>query len=254
MLVPPRAAVAPALQLDGGQVRHEVGFPHVVAGAHGDEIAVAGKIFLLAGALAEIEIAVEHKGFVVKDIHHHRQVGGAHNERALAAAAVEMPVSGIERDGEQAFRAPFETAAAAVGEFDLGRAVAFEHVNDFLVEMPLRRGRFARRNLQDEHVGEVAASLQMHRRALDAIARPRRGLDGEQIDAIVLGDRDAFPLEPIEIGIDAVSAPTLPSPACGGGWGGGLRDFADVHVLLRRRLAGGSYSRRAQYSIPFRPC
>src|SRR5262245_21169700 len=71
------AAITPAFQLDGGEVRHEIGLPYMIAGPHGDEIAFAGEIFALAGALAEIEITSEYEIFVVEDIHHHRQVGGA---------------------------------------------------------------------------------------------------------------------------------------------------------------------------------
>ena len=93
-------------------------------------------------------------------------------QRALGAAGVEVPVLGVERDGEQALLAPLEAAPAAVGEFELGRAVALEHVDDFFVEMALRRRRFSRRDLEDEHVGEIAAALQVHRRAVDAVARP----------------------------------------------------------------------------------
>src|SRR5579862_3432994 len=132
-----------------------------------------------------------------------------------------MPVLGVERDGEQAFLAPFKAAAAAIGEFKLGRAVAFQNVDDFFVEVTLRARRFARRNLKDEHVGEIAAPLQMHRRTVDAEARPWGSRHVEQINAVVLDERDAFALEPFEIGIDAVT-----------GLG---RDLADVHAFSPER-------------------
>ncbi len=182
------AAIAPAFQLDGGEIGHEIRLPHMVARPHGDEVAIAGEVFALAGALGKIEGVAEDEGLVVEDVHHHRQVGGADQERALGAAAVEVPMLGVERDGEQALLAPFKRTAAAVGEFELRRAVAFKNVDDFFVEVPLRRGRFAAGDLEHEHIGEVAAARQMHRGAVDAVARPWRRCDVEQIDAVILGD------------------------------------------------------------------
>ena len=114
---------------------------------------------------------------------------------------------------------------------------AFEHVDHFFVEMPLRRRRAAGRDVEHEHVGEIAAALEMHRRALDAVARPGRGLDVEQVDAVILDDRNAFALEPIEIRVDAVTRLLL-------------RHFVNVHVFLRasfgrrlHRLLPGSYAK-----------
>src|SRR5690349_16208633 len=62
----------------------------------------------------------------------------------------------------------------------------------------------------------------MDRRAVDAVTRPRRGRHVEQVDAVVFGERQSFALEPIEIGIDAVTRVLR-----------GFGDFADVHVFLR---------------------
>ena len=187
------------------EVGDEIGLPHVVAGPHRDEVALAGEILVLAGARGELEIGVEHEALVMEGVHHQRQVGGGNEERALAPAAVEVAMPGVERDREQAARAPFEALLAAVGEFDLGRAGAFEDADHVLVEVALRRGRAARRQVEHEHVGEVAAALEMHRRRFDAGARPHRGLDLEEVDAVVLGDRQAFLLDPVEIGVDAVA-------------------------------------------------
>ena len=217
------AAIAPAFQLDRGQVRHEIGFPHVIAGADSDEVAFAGEVFLLSGARAEIEIAAKDKILIVKDVHHHRQICGADQERALGAAAVEMAIAGIKRNREQAFFAPFEGAPAAVGEFELRRAMTLEHVNDFFVEMPLRRRRSAGADGEQKHIGEIAAALEMNRRAVDVVARPGRGLDREQIDAVVLGDRNGFAGKPVEIRIDAVARLGLTRFA--------LRRLTDVHAV-----------------------
>ena len=112
--------------------------------------------------------------------------------------------------------------SAAVRELELRAAVPLEHVDDLFVEMALRRGRVAGRDLEHEHVGEVAAALQVHRRAVDAVARPRRGLHVEQVDAVILDERDALGLQPVEIGIDAETAASVPAADRGGN--GGLRD------------------------------
>jgi hypothetical protein len=199
------AAVAPGFELDCREVGDEIRLPHVVAGTHRDEVALAGEILLLAGALDEIELGAEHEGLVVEGVHHHRQVGGGDDQRALAPAGVEVAVAGVERDGEQAARAPFEAALGAVGEFELGRAAALEHVADVLVEMALRQRRFAGRNVEHEHAGEIAAPFHVHGAALHAVARPVGGRDLEQIEAVVLGDRQALLLHPVEVRIDAVA-------------------------------------------------
>ena len=56
--------------------------------------------------------------------------------------------------------------AAAVGEFDLRAPVTFEHVEHVLVEVALRHGRSGGGDVEQQHAGEIAAALQMHRGAL----------------------------------------------------------------------------------------
>ncbi len=199
------AAVAPRFQFDRCEVGDEIGLPHVVARPHGDEVAFAGEIRVLAGARGELEIGFEHEALVVEGVHDEGQVGGRDEQRALAPAAVEMTVLRVERDREQAARTPFEALLAAVGELDLGRAGAFEHADHVFVEVALRRRRAAGRYLEKKHVGEVAAALEMHRRGFDAGARPHRSLDLEEVDAVVLDDGQAFLGDPVEIGVDAVA-------------------------------------------------
>ena len=229
MLVPPAPRSPHDLSSIAGEVGDEVGLPHVVAGAHRDEVALAGEVLALAGAVAELEIGVEDEFLVVERVHHQRQVGGGDEQRALAAAGVEMAVLGVERDGEQAARAPLEAALLAVGELDLRAAGAFEHVVDVLVEVALRRGRAAGRDVEHEHVGEIAAALEVQGRALDAVARPMGGRHREAIDAEVLGHREALALDPVEIGVDAVA---------------GLVGFAHrfLHDRLFRRVGTARYT------------
>jgi hypothetical protein len=230
------AAVAPAFQFDCGQVRNKIGFPHVVARSYRDEVALAGEVFLLAGAVAEIEIAAEHERLIVEGVHHHRQVCGTNKERPLAAAGVEVAVLGVERNGKKARGAPFEAAAAAIGQFELRRAVALQHVNDFFIEVPLRCSRFARCDVENKHVGEIAATLEMNGCAVDAIPWPGRGGDLEEINTVILRDRNAFAGEPFKIRIDTVAR------LC-------LRCLPDIHALLRFHFAviiNGGGSREQQ--------
>src|SRR5499427_1442868 len=56
---PAGAAIAPGFQLDGGEIGDEIGLPHVIAGPDRDEIAFAGKIFILAGARGEFILGSE---------------------------------------------------------------------------------------------------------------------------------------------------------------------------------------------------
>ena len=141
----------------------------------------------------------------MEDIHDHRQVGRRDQQRALAARAVEVAMPGVERNREQAFRAPFEGSLGAVREFDLRRAGAFEHVDHVFVKVLLGQRRLARPDVEDEHVGEVAASLQMDSCTLYAITRPRLRLDRKQVDAVMFGDGNALAGDPFEIGIDAIA-------------------------------------------------
>jgi hypothetical protein len=50
---------------------------------------------------------------------------------------------------------------------------------------------------EHKHIGEVAAAFEMNRGAFDAIAGPVGGFDLEQVDAVVLGHRQAFFRNPI---------------------------------------------------------
>ena len=203
------AAIAPGLQFDAGEIGNEIGFPHVVAGAHGNHVALAVVVGALAGSLHEGEVGVEHELFVVKHVQNQRQVGRGDEQRPLAPAGVEVAVLGVERNGEQRLRPPFKAAFAAVGKFELRRAGALEHIVDVFVEVALRRGRAAWRDVEQEHVAEVAAALQVHGGAFDAIARPQPGFDLEEIDAVILGDREAFAGDPVEIGVDAIAGGNL---------------------------------------------
>ena len=134
------AAVAPGFQFDRGEIGNEIGLPHVVARPHRDEIAFAGKILVLAGPRRRTRRSVSKMKrsswnvFITSG----RSVVETISARSRPRA-VEMAMARIERDREQAARSPFEASLAAVGELDLGRAGAFQHIDHILIEMALRR-------------------------------------------------------------------------------------------------------------------
>ena len=112
-----------------------------------------------------------------------------------------MPVLAVERQREHALRPPFEAVGAPVGGLDCGRAAPRQHVDHLLEQMLLRLGRLARQEFQQEHRHEVAAPLEMDEGRVAPHARPRRGLDIEQIDAELLDDRRPLAPAPQQIGV-----------------------------------------------------
>src|SRR5205085_5273847 len=85
---------------------------------------------------------------------------------------------------------------------DRRAAVARQHVDDFFIEVLLRRTPPGRWKIEHEYGYEVAAALEIGNGAVDAEARPGPGLDLEEIDAEILDDRNVFPLGPVDIGIE----------------------------------------------------
>src|SRR5260370_42470762 len=55
----------------------------MIAGAHRDEVAFAGKIFILAGARRELVVGLEHEARIMERVHDQRQIGGRDDEARL---------------------------------------------------------------------------------------------------------------------------------------------------------------------------
>src|SRR5258706_4508918 len=85
----------------------------------------------------------------LREIASGRPLGTRHKSRCILARAVEMLVPGIERNGKQRARLPFESNALAGVVPDRGRTAAFEYIDHFLKQLSLRRQTFAWRNLAD---------------------------------------------------------------------------------------------------------
>jgi hypothetical protein len=134
------AALLPGLEFEAGEIGDEIGLPHVAPRPHRNELAFAAEIFGRALAFRKIAVVIEHKGFVVEEIEHERQIVGRGEPRAIASARVEVLIARIERQREQALGAPFEAVFAAVTRFDGRIAVPGQHVDDLFEEMLLRRG------------------------------------------------------------------------------------------------------------------
>src|SRR5205807_3834654 len=108
----------------------------------------------------------EYEGLVVKQVEHHCEIVGGGEARPLAAARIEVLVTGVERQREQAFGAPFEAVLAAVARLDCGVAVTGEHIDDFFEKVLLRRGFSARHEVEHEDRDEIAATLEMDEAAI----------------------------------------------------------------------------------------
>ncbi len=199
------AAGRPVLQFEFAKVGDEIGFPHMAAGPLGEEVALAGKIAFLALAFGETVGVFKDECVIVEEVDDHRQIVGGDQTSAVLAAAVEMLVFGVERQGEKALGPPFKTVGTAVIGLDGGRAMTFQDIDHLFEEMALGRRFGARVKLDDIHGNEIAAALQVDERALGCKAGPGPGLDLEQIDAEILNDRNAFLLCPVQIGVEQKS-------------------------------------------------
>ena len=72
-------------QLDGGEIWDEIGLPHMIAGAYRNEIALARKVLILAGAGCELVVGLEYEARIMEGVHDQRQIGGRDDERAVEA-------------------------------------------------------------------------------------------------------------------------------------------------------------------------
>ena len=199
-----RAAPLPGLELERGEIGDEVGLPHVPAGPHRDEVALAAEVPGGAFALREPERVGEDEVGVVKQVHHHRQVVRRREPDRFKAAAVEVLVARVQRQREQALRPPLEGMGGALVGLDRGSAVARQHVHHLLEEVLLGLGLAARRDVQHEHRDEVAAPLEVDDGAARAEPRPRRGLDCQKVDAEILDHGNALAGHPVAVRIEQV--------------------------------------------------
>ena len=196
------APLVPGLELEAGEIGNEIGLPHVAAGPHRNELAFAAEIFGRALPFRKIKGVGEHEGFAVEEIEHHGEIVGRGEPRALAAARIEVLIAGVERQSEEALRAPFETVLAPVARLDGRIAVPGEHVHDLLEQVLLRRGFCPRSKIKHEDRHEVAATLEVDDPAIRVEPRPGRGRYGAEIDPEVLGYGNALVRCPAGIGVE----------------------------------------------------
>src|SRR5437763_5879547 len=182
------AAFNPLLELEGRKIGNEVGLPHVAAWPHRDELAFAAEMRGRSLPFRELEWIVENERLVVEEVELQAEIIDRCQAGTLPAAGVEMLVAGIERQREQALWSPFEAVLASIAGLDRRAAVARQHVDDFFIEVLLRRAPPGRWKIQHEDGYEVAAALEMGDGAVDAEPRPRPGLALQGIDAEILDD------------------------------------------------------------------
>ena len=140
----PGAARIPGLEPEIGKIGDEVGLPHVPAGTHWGELALAVEERRLADTLGEIVRVLEDEFLVVDEVHDQRQVMGGGEQGAVLTRAVEMAVFHVERQGEEALGTPFEAVLAPLGGFDGGAAVPFDDVDHQFEHVFGRRAHAAR--------------------------------------------------------------------------------------------------------------
>ena len=173
------APLVPGLELEAGEIGNEIGLPHVGPGRTGMNSPSPPKYFA-APCIRKIKGVGEHEGFAVKEIEHHGEIVGRGEPRALAAARVQVLIAGVERQSEEALRAPFETVLAPVARLDGRIAVPGEHVHDLLEQVLLRRGFCPRSKIEHEDRHESPRPLRwtippfVSNRAQGAVGTVRR--------------------------------------------------------------------------------
>src|SRR5205814_9896654 len=105
------------------------------------------------------------EGLVAEHVQDERQVSDRDDAGGLGAAAVVVAIRAVERDRKEAAGLPFKGVPLARGRLDARAPASGEDVHDLFVEVPLRRGLAARRDLHDLHIDEVPAAGEMRERA-----------------------------------------------------------------------------------------
>ena len=191
-------------ELEGGDVGHEIGLPHLAAAGRGDELALAGEPAGVAGPFpfGEAGRRSEYEVLVVEHVHGHAEVVGRGDARGLGARSVEQLVARVERNGEQGVGAPLETVGLSIMGFDLGAAVALDDQHHFFIEMALWGARSTGGDVVEKDRDEIPAPFHVDKGPVDAHARPGLGFESMQIDAEFFVDGNPFAAAPLEIGVE----------------------------------------------------
>src|SRR5688572_15282245 len=80
------------------------------------ELGMTAKEVRISGfkTICEAEVVLKNKIGIVEKVHHQRSIGDGEVTRRLRAAAVEVLVPGVERNGEEAAGLPFERTFLAI--------------------------------------------------------------------------------------------------------------------------------------------
>ena len=193
------APVAPPVERHVRRVGDEVGLPDALL----VELARAAEVVVLGvEAPLEVGVRVEHEVQVVEEAHHGRRGGDRDVAGRLLAAAVEVLVPGIERDGEEAAGVPLEGLLVVIVDPDVRRAPPRDDVAELLVHVVLRLGLAAGADLDHVRVVGQVVVRYVDDDAAAALALPRPQLDrAEVLEGEVHDDADALPLLPAGVAV-----------------------------------------------------
>ena len=202
------AAVGEILQPDPLEIGDEVRLPGVVALADQFNTPSPAKYSSLADPVVEVETVVEHEAFIVEQIEHHRQVGRGSEKiarsRPLPLKWRYFALSGI---ANRLVGHPFELPPLPARQLDLGVSAAFDDIDHLLEQVALRDRRLSGTELVQEHVAEVAATVEVKRRAAGADPRPVLGsLDLRAINRQAFDHLQPLGLEPVLVQINSVAS------------------------------------------------
>jgi hypothetical protein len=143
------------------------------------ELGLAAEIVPIIGikAVGETKVVLKNKVRVVEKIHHERSVGHGEVASGLRAAAIEVLVPGIERNGEEASGLPFERMLPSLALPYGRRPSAAGDINHFLVEMPLRFEFSAGRDFTDIGVRCLTGTIEANEAAATPLQFPRRNFE-----------------------------------------------------------------------------
>src|SRR5579883_435804 len=167
-----------------------------------DELTLPPESPRVAEPASEVPGAAEDELLVVEGVQHDRQAGHGRQPGRLGRAAVDVAVTGVQWQAEEASRAPAEAVLASGWILDDGAAVTGQHVDDLFEQVPLRAGRGSGRQLDEDDVAPVAAAGDVDEGRAGAQPVPRRGVHGQQVNGEALDDGNPLARRPPRVGLD----------------------------------------------------
>src|SRR5437879_13283967 len=134
----------------------------------------------MAEAVRKCSRVVPDERLVAEHVQDEREVGDRDDAGGLRPAPVVVTVRAIQRDREEAAGMPLKGVPLARRGFGARAAPSGEDVDDFLVEMPLRRGLTACRDLDYLYVDEISYPAWLEEHVVCLAARSGRDRKGDE--------------------------------------------------------------------------